>query len=48
MIHKCVRLYNLSGIRYVDCTDVNQQLKIQEVYKECCDYSDALVDLFEE
>lgn len=34
--------------RYVDCIDVNQQLKIQEVYKECCDYSDALVDLFED
>lgn len=34
--------------RYVDCTNANQRLKIQEVYKECCDYSDALVDLFED
>lgn len=34
--------------RYEDCVDRNQQLKIHEVYKECCEYFDALVELFEE
>lgn len=34
--------------RYEDCIDGNQRLRIQEVYQECCDYFDALVDLFEE
>lgn len=41
--------YNQGEIfRYEDCMNANQQLKIQEVYKECCDYFDALVELFEE
>ena len=31
-----------------DSMNANQQLKIQEVYKECSDYFDALVELFEE
>ncbi len=31
-----------------DSMNANQQLKIQEVYRECCDYFDALVELFEE
>lgn len=34
--------------RYEDCVDTNHRLKIQEVYRECCEYFDALVDLFEE
>ena len=33
--------------RYEDCVDANR-LKIHDVYKECCEYFDALVDLFEE
>ncbi|MGN0594186.1 MAG: hypothetical protein ACI4I6_03450 [Hominimerdicola sp.] len=32
--------------RFEDCS--HKLLKIQDVYKECCDYYDALVDLFEE
>lgn len=41
--------YNQGEIfRYKDCIDENQRLKIQDVYKECCNYSDALVDLFED
>lgn len=40
--------YNQGEVfRYEDCIDGNQRLRIQEVYQECCDYFDALVDLFE-
>lgn len=31
-----------------DCAQIKRLLKISNVYKECCDYYDALVDLFED
>ena len=34
--------------RFKDCSPCIEMLKIKEVYKECCEYFDALVDLFEE
>lgn len=34
--------------RYEDCVDTKYRLKIQDVYKGCCEYFDALVELFEE
>ncbi len=36
------------NFQYKNCTDVGQRLKIRDVYNECCNYFDALVDLFEE
>ena len=36
------------SFRYEDCVDAKYRLKIQDVYKECCKYFDALVELFEE
>jgi len=34
--------------RYEDCADEKYRFKIHDVYKECCEYFDALVELFEE
>lgn len=34
--------------RYDDCGGSKYRLKIHDVYKECCEYYDALVELFEE
>ena len=34
--------------RYEDCIDAKYRLKIHDVYKECCEYFDALVELFED
>lgn len=35
------------NFRYEDCVDAKYRLKIHDVYKECYEYFDALVDLFE-
>lgn len=39
---------NSDTFRFKDCTHNEDRLKIEEVYKECCQYYDALIDLFEE
>lgn len=33
--------------RFKDCSPSTEMLKIKEVYKECCEYFDAIVELFE-
>lgn len=39
---------NSDTFRFEDCTRDRYRFKIEEVYKECCAYYDAIVDLYEE
>ena len=43
-----IEYINSDEFRFVDCTHEGQRLKIKDVYNECCNYYDALVDLFED
>ena len=43
-----IEYINSDIFRFRDCTHEGDMLKIEDVYKECCGYYDALVDLYEE
>lgn len=43
-----IEYINSETFRFEDCTHEGERLRIVEVYKECCNYYNALVDLFEE
>lgn len=43
-----IEYVNSDRFNFKDCTHEGNRLKISEVYKECCDYFDALVSLFED
>lgn len=38
---------NSDYFRFSDCTHNSNRLKILDVYQECCEYYDAIIDLFE-
>lgn len=43
-----IEYINGDEFKFKDCTHEGERLKITDVYKECCNYYDALVDLFED
>jgi hypothetical protein len=43
-----IEFYQGDNFKYADSTIKSQLFKIHDIYVECCQYYDALVDLFEE